>query len=76
LKNLLYVLLVQTMVYLRIEEHRITFLPYSAAASRNTPEAGQSILFRNVGICFRNYAAFHPQKVKSSRFPQPLDLFS
>jgi hypothetical protein len=27
------------MVYLRIEEHRNTFLPYSEAASWNTPEA-------------------------------------
>jgi len=62
LKNLLYVLLVQTMVYLRIEEHWITFLPYNEASSRNTPEAGRSVLFRNVGICFRNYTAFHPQR--------------
>jgi len=56
------------MVYLRIDERRIIFLPYSEDAPRNTPEAGRSILFRNVGICFRNYTEFHSQRLKSSRF--------
>jgi hypothetical protein len=78
LKNLLYDLLLQTMVYLRIEEHRITFLPYtySEAASRNAPEPGRSILSQNVGIRLRNYTAFHPQRLKTSRLAQPSDLFS
>ena len=58
-----------------IEEHRITFPQNNEGVSRNTPEAGRSILFRNVGICFQNYTSFHLQRLKSSLFTPPADLF-